>query len=92
MVVCAFSSHPPQQWHLASPVGPRPPPRFPLLWCFLSQDMVFGFPPCGTLAPQAVSTQLTLVLSLEIDLWSLSLSAQPLPEGLRLWCLRQWCQ
>ena len=83
MAVHLSSSHPPQQWHLASPVGPD----------LLLGSLGYGILPPSmaqcSLAPQAVSTHLSLVLSLELT-YSLSLSAQPLLEQLRLWCLGQW--
>ena len=62
--------------------GPRPPSRFPQLWHSTPQPMTH----CN-FAPQAVSTQPTLVVSPELTLraW---VYAQPLrPEGLRLCCL-----
>ena len=44
-----------------------------------------------SLSPQAVSTQLTLILSSEL-ISRLSLSAQPPSECLRLWCPGKWYQ
>jgi len=53
--------YPPQQWCLASPCRPRLPPGFPWLWCSIPKSIIHH-----SLAPQAVYTQPTLVLSLEL--------------------------
>ena len=71
----------PQQWCLASPVGPDLIPGslscgvlLPSMQCSAPQTMVHH-----SVAPQA--TQPTLALP-----WSLNVSARPLPDHLRLWC------
>ena len=56
MVVHPSSSHPAQQWQLVAP-----PPGFSWLWHSIPQHMAHH-----SLAPQAVSTQPALVLSLQL--------------------------
>ena len=65
--------------------GPRPRPRFPGLWCSAPQPVEHR-----SLAPQAVSTEPTLVLSAD---WPLEPESHrpPPPEHLRLWCPGRWC-
>ena len=76
MAVC-----PPQQQGLASPVGPGP------LTGFLS--LAFCFPARGTPLPSLhVANPSPLP---RIDLWSLSLSAQPIPNSQRLCSPGWWC-
>ena len=80
MAVCSSSSHPPQQWHLASPAGP---------------DLLLGSLTCGirspahgTLVPSPSSCLHTVNPSPlpRTEFRSLSLSAQLPPKLLRLWC------
>lgn len=72
MVACPSSSHPPQQGHLASPMGP---------------DLLLFFLGCGTLlaspslAPQAVCTQPTRVLSPEANCPLEPECQRPAPRG-----------
>ena len=77
-------SAPPQQWHLACP-GVRAFSQVLSAVAFLS-------PACGALLPSPLGYLNTTNPSLlpRTDLQSLSLSAQPLPKHLKLWCLGQW--
>ena len=79
VVVHPSSSCPPQQWHLASSVGPD------LSW--LTSAVVLCFPACDAPLPSPSSSLHTSkpIPLKGTEFWGLSLSAQPLPECLRLW-------
>ena len=72
---------------------PRPPPGFPLPWRFAPQPVAHSSPACGTLliSPSGCLHTANHSPLPGTDLWSLSLSAQPPPEHLRLWCPGWWC-
>ena len=61
--------------------GPGPPSGFPCLWCSAPQSLVHhSLAHLGCLHTANPSPLPAT------DLWSLSLSVQPLPKCLRLWC------
>ena len=70
--------------------GPRPPPRFPLLW---RSSPPPHSPAHGKLllSPSGWLYKANPSPHPRTDLWSLSLSAQAPPKHLRLWCPRWWC-
>ena len=72
--------------------GSRPSPGFPLPWHSPAQPMIYRSPICGSLLLSPLSSLHTCSPSPlpGTDLWSLSISAQPPPEHLRLWCPGQW--
>ena len=88
MAVHPASSHPPNSGSLFL-LWARPPPRFPWLWHSAPQLMAFGDPTCGALLPSPSVCLHTANPSLLIgtSIQSLSLSTQPPPKHLRLWCL-----
>ena len=69
---------------------PRPPPRFPQLWCSVPQSMLFRFVAHGAPVPSPSGCLHTANPSSlpGTALWSPSLITQPPPECLRLCCLR----
>ena len=75
----AAPPRPRQHWRLASPAGP---------------DLLPGSPCCGALllSPLGCPHTASPRPLPETDLRSLSLSTQPLPEHLRLWCPGRWCR
>ena len=68
--------------------GPRPSPGFPLLWHSTPQLVAHHSPTHGTVLLNPLGCPHTANSSPlpGTDLWSLSLSVQPPPECLRLWC------
>ena len=81
MAVHPSSSCPPQQWHLASPMGTGLL-QIPLAVVLCS--LVCGIP---LLSPSSCFHTANTCPLPRTDLQSLSLSTQPLSECLRLWCL-----
>ena len=69
--------------------GSRPSP---LLWFSTPQPVAYRFPTHGSLLLSPLGGLYTTNPSPfpGTDLWSLSLSAQPPPKHLRLWCLCRW--
>ena len=72
--------------------GSGPSPKFPLPWLSTTQPLAYCSPAPGALLLSPLGCLHTANPSplLGNDLWSLSPSAQPPPEFLRLWCLCQW--
>ena len=68
--------------------GSGPSPRFPLPWHSPTQPMAYQSPACGALLlSPSCCPHIAIPSPLPgTDLWSLSLSSQPPPEHLRLWC------
>ena len=86
VVVYPSSSYPPQLWLLASPVA--------YTFSHTPSAVVLCSSACDELLPS--SSGYLHIANLSplpgTDLWSLSLSAQPPSECLRLWCLGHWYQ
>ena len=72
--------------------GSGPFPWFLLLWCSLPQPVVYHSPAHGTLllSPSGCLNRASPSLLPRTGLQSLSLSAQPPLEHLRLWCPGWW--
>ena len=72
--------------------GPRCPPRFPLSWRSTPQPTAQCLPAQGTTLLSLSGCPHTASPSPlpGTDLWSLSLSSQPLPKCLRLWHSSWW--
>ena len=81
LMAAHLSSSPlPQQWHLASPVGPD---LFPVPSAVLLSSPAHGTP---VPSPSGCLHKVNPSFLPETDPWSLSLSSQPPPKRCRLWC------